>query len=97
MRQTPKQYILFLLILCTGCRFNARRLRCLSLDNKAAFMRIANFCSPALARSRYLNTVSTLSIMISKHVLETIGNCVREKYVFSYEIYLIHIPIFDSN
>ena len=75
LRQMP--YILFLLILC---RFNTRRSRCLSLDNKAAFMRIAEFCSPALARSRYLNAVST---MISKHVLETIENCIRDKHVSS--------------
>ena len=83
LRQMP--YILFLLILC---RFNTRRSRCLSLDNKAAFMRIAEFCSPALARSRYLNAVSTLSIIISQHALETIENYIREKHVFSYLIYL---------
>ena len=30
-------------------------------ENKAAFTRIADFCSPALARSRYLNALSTVS------------------------------------
>ena len=56
---------------CDVCRYGKQ---------SHTFTRIADFCSPALARSRYLNAVST---MISKHVLETIENCIRDKHVSS--------------